>query len=338
MGILEVKNLVTEYKSENGTLRAVDNLSFDLKEGESLGVVGESGCGKSTIMHSLLRLLPDNGSIKSGEILLNGKHDIAKMSFNELREVRWKEIAFITQSAMNAFNPVYRILDQMVEVMVIQGGCTKTEAEKKAVELFDLVGLEAKRLKDYPHQLSGGMRQRSMIAMALALNPSIIIADEPTTALDVVIQDRILRRIMKLQKNLNISMIFVTHDISIVAELCQRVMIMYAGKLTEIGETRIIFKKPYHPYTLGLLNAFPSVIKDMDKLISIPGYPPDLTDPPKGCRFAPRCPFKTEKCENEEPGLAEPVPGHLVSCHYIDRVDEFRKMAADAGTWRNADE
>ena len=336
--MLEVKNLVTEYKGENGTLKAVDNLSFSLKDGESLGVVGESGCGKSTIMHSLLRLLPDNGSIKSGEILLDGNRDIAKMSFNELRSVRWKEIAFITQSAMNAFNPVYRILDQMVEVMTIQGGYTKADAEKKAEKLFELVGLEAKRLKDYPHQLSGGMRQRSMIAMALALDPKIIIADEPTTALDVVIQDRILRRIMKLQKDLNISMIFVTHDISIVAELCQRVMIMYAGKLTEIGETRVLFKKPYHPYTLGLLNAFPSVLKDMDKLISIPGYPPDLTSPPEGCRFAPRCPFKTEKCETQEPPLAEPAPGHLVSCHYIDRVDEFRLKAADAGTWRGIDE
>lgn len=332
MNILEVRNLSVEYGTSKGTVEAIDNVSFSLRKGESLGIVGESGCGKSTVMKSLLRLLPENGQISNGQVLFEDQ-DLARLEYKDLRRVRWKEIALINQAAMNAFNPVYRIGDQIMEVMTVQGNMSKKEAEKRAVELFSIVGLDSKRLKDFPHQLSGGMRQRSMIAMALALNPKILIADEPTTALDVVVQDMILRKIRDLQQELDIAMLFVTHDISVVAEVCDRTMVMYSGKIAEIGSTVDVFKNAYHPYTLGLINAFPNVTEDMEHLISIPGYPPDLLTPPSGCRFAERCPFSRDVCEKEVPPLQNISGDHFCACHFLDRVMEFRKGTSDARTW-----
>lgn len=333
MSLLEVRNLQTEYKTAGGILNAVQDVSFTVEEGEALGVVGESGCGKSTVMKSILQLLPVNGRITNGSIIYKGE-DITSYNVKELRNIRWREISIISQGAMNSFNPVYTIGDQLIEVMIVQGNYNEVEAQDRAEELFNIVGLDRKRLNDYPHQMSGGMRQRSMIAMALALDPGLIIADEPTTALDVVVQDRILRRIAALQKGLNLSMLFVTHDISVVAEVCQRVMVMYSGKIAEIGTTHNIFKSPYHPYTMGLINAIPSVVQKTEHLISIPGYPPNLMDPPPGCYFEPRCPFASKRCQEENPEVKNVRDDHQVACHYVEKADEFRQKAGQIETWK----
>ena len=332
MSLLQVTDLKVEYTTSRGTLRAVDGVSFSLERGKTLGIVGESGCGKSTLMKSLMRLLPPQGRIVGGQVLLEGT-DLTKLSEHELRAIRWKKMALITQSAMNALNPVYKIGDQLAEVLIVHGGMTRKAAWERAAQLCQLVGIDPARLSAYPHQLSGGMRQRVMIAMAIALNPALIIADEPTTALDVVIQHRILTRIRELQSQLQIAMILVTHDISLVAEICDYAMVMYAGEMVEYGAVRDIFFKAYHPYTLGLLNAVPSVTQDIESLISIPGYPPDLIHPPAGCRFATRCPFRTEVCETQRPNLGEVQAGHRVGCHFPEKAEEFRRQAADRRTW-----
>ena len=330
--LLDVENLTVEYKTPKGPLRAVDDVSFAVAPGEAVGVVGESGCGKSTVMKALLRLLPQGGRIVGGHIRFRGD-DVVTMDEVRLRSVRWRQMALITQSAINALNPVYRVGDQIAEVLVVHTGMGKREALERAATLFRWVGLDPKRLTSYPHQLSGGMRQRVMIAMALALEPELVIADEPTTALDVVVQHRILRRLSRLQRELGMAIVFVTHDVSIVAEVCDRALVMYAGKIVEMGSTRQIFKEAHHPYTLGLLNAFPTVRADIPHLISIPGYPPDLTQPPVGCRFAPRCPFATDTCREAAPAMHAVGPGHFSACHYPERAEEFRRAAAQRAVW-----
>lgn len=331
--LLDVRDLKTYYKSPRGDVRAVDGVSFTVQTGESLGLVGESGCGKTTVVKSLIRVLGQNAETVGGQILYKGR-DLVTMSPSELNKVRWREISYVAQSAMNALNPVYRVGDQIVETLRTHTNMSKAEAREKAAELFALVGLEKKRLADYPHQLSGGMRQRVVIAMALALDPALVIADEPTTALDVVVQDGILKQLRHIREQMGNSMILVTHDISVVAELCQRMAVMYAGQLAEIGTTSALFHRPYHPYTMGLLNAFPTLESAAGELIAIPGAPPDLRTPPAGCRFAPRCPFATERCLEEVPAPTEVEPGHVAACHYIERVEEFRRLAADNDTWR----
>jgi oligopeptide/dipeptide ABC transporter ATP-binding protein len=257
------------------------------------------------------------------------------MREEEIRKIRWKEISMISQSAMNALDPVYRVGDQIVEAIRAHEPVDRATALERAAGLFEVVGLERKRLRDYPHQLSGGMRQRSIIAMALALNPSLIIADEPTTALDVIVQDQILQQIKELRREWGSAMIFITHDISVIAETCDAVAVMYAGKIMEYGGTVRIFKEAYHPYTLGLQNAFPSIDAHQPQLISIPGFPPSLIDPPEGCRFRPRCPFGAERCLDEPPAL-EVQPGHRVACHFPNRVEEFRQLAPRGETWQEA--
>jgi oligopeptide/dipeptide ABC transporter ATP-binding protein len=336
MALLEVKNLRVTYRTIQGDAQAVDRISFMLQEGENLGLVGESGCGKTTVAKAILRLLPSNGEITDGEIRFQGQ-DLVRLREEELREIRWKEISIISQSAMNALDPVYRVGDQLVEAIRTHEHMGKTTAWERAAALFEIVGLERKRLRDYPHQLSGGMRQRSIIAMALALNPSLIIADEPTTALDVIVQDQILQQIKELRQEWGSAMIFITHDISVIAETCDTVAVMYAGKIMEYASTHRIFKEAYHPYTLGLQNAFPSIDASQPQLISIPGFPPSLIDPPQGCRFRPRCPFATEMCQ-EEPSSVEVATGHRVACHYPERVEEFRQLARREETWRQVDE
>lgn len=332
--LLDVRDLKTYYKTPRGHVRAVDGVSFSVQAGESLGLVGESGCGKTTVVKSLIRVLGQNAQTVGGQILYKGR-DLVAMPPAELNKVRWREIAYVAQSAMNALNPVYRVGDQIVETLRTHTRMSRTEAREKAAELFAMVGLERKRLADFPHQLSGGMRQRVVIAMALALDPALVIADEPTTALDVVVQDGILKQLRHIREQMGNSMILVTHDISVVAELCQRMAVMYAGQLAEIGATRALFRRPYHPYTMGLLNAFPTLESAAGQLIAIPGAPPNLQNPPRGCRFAPRCPFATERCLEEAPAPVEVEPGHTAACHYIDRVDEFRRRAADNDTWRD---
>ena len=329
--LLNLKNLKTYYRMDDKIIKAVDGVSFKLKSGENLGLVGESGCGKTTTAKSINRILPSNGGIVAGEINFQGR-DLARLSAQELNKVRWREIAMVTQSAMNALNPVYKIGEQMVEAFQTHINISKQEALDRSAHLFSLVGLEKSRLKDYPHQLSGGMKQRVVIAMAMALDPPLIIADEPTTALDVVVQDGILKQFVYLQKKINSSIILVTHDISVVAELCQRTAVMYAGKIMEQGSTREIFKDAYHPYTLGLINAFPTLEAAKEELISIPGSPPNLARELTGCRFKQRCPFATERCE-KEPEIKEVADQHLLACHYPDRVQEFREKAVLPATW-----
>ncbi|MCD8510729.1 MAG: ABC transporter ATP-binding protein [Bacillus sp. (in: Bacteria)] len=337
MALLEVKDLDIDYVTEKGPLKAVSDISFTLEEGERLGLVGESGCGKTTLAKSLMRLLPSNGVIPKGELIFKGE-DLVKKSNEEIRKLRWKEISMIAQSAMNALDPVYRVGDQIVEAIQAHTTMSDSDAMSRAGELFELVGLEKKRLRDYPHQMSGGMKQRAIIAMALSLNPSLVIADEPTTALDVVVQDRILNQIIQIQKEINSSMVFITHDISVVSETCNTIIVMYGGKMMEKSSTRNFFKEPYHPYSLGLQNAFPSIMDIGEELISIPGSPPDLLNPPKGCRFAERCPFATDKCREEDPALVEVSEEHFVACHYTEEVERFRVDAKKRETWESVAE
>ncbi len=333
MALLTVKNLNIEYTTEDGVLQAVSDINFELKEGERIGLVGESGCGKTTLAKSLMRLLPENGEIVHGEIIFKGENLVDKTT-EEIRKLRWKDISMVAQSSMNALNPVYRVGDQIVEAIQAHTEATKREAIERSEELFRMVGLERKRLQSYPHQMSGGMKQRAIIAMALALEPALIIADEPTTALDVIMQDRILNQIIQLQKEVNNSMVFITHDISVVSETCNTILVMYGGKVEEQASTRDFFKNPHHPYTLGLQNAFPSITDIGEELISIPGTPPNLLDPQPGCRFQDRCPFATDVCKKVTPDLSEVSEGHLVACHYTDKVDEFRIKAKENSTWQ----
>ncbi len=330
--MLEVRNLKTYFKTKAGYAQAVDDVSFTVNPGENFGLVGESGCGKTTAAKSIIKLLPPNGEIRGGQILYDGR-DLAKLSEEEMRKVRWAEVSMISQSAMNSLDPVYKVGDQIVEAIQAHEAVSKAEALERTKELFKLVGIDPNRMKDYPHQFSGGMKQRSIIAMSLALNPGLIIADEPTTALDVIVQDQILRRIKSLLLSHGASMILITHDISVVAEMCDRVAVMYAGKVMEIGNVREIFKLPFHPYTLGLQNAFPNVHGPRQDLISIPGSPPKLVNPPKGCRFAARCPFAVEVCSQEEPAMEDVEPGHQACCHRLGIIEQMRSEATRKETW-----
>lgn len=331
--LLDVRDLKTYYSTAAGDVRAVDGVSFSVQPGESLGLVGESGCGKTTVVKSLMRLHGSNARNAGGQILYKGT-DLLTLGSARLNEIRWREISYVAQSAMNALNPVYRVGDQIVETLQVHRQISKTDAWERAAELFVLVGLERKRLSDYPHQLSGGMRQRVVIALALALDPALVIADEPTTALDVVVQDGILKQLRHIREQMGNSMILVTHDISVVAELCQRMAVMYAGQIAEIGTTKQLFYEPVHPYTMGLLNAFPTLESAAGELIAIPGAPPNLLRPPAGCRFAPRCPFADELCRTETPPAVEVGPGHVAACHYVDKAAQFREAASDNDTWR----
>lgn len=330
--MLEVRNLKTYFKTKAGYAQAVDDVSFTIQPGENFGLVGESGCGKTTAAKSIIKLLPPNGEIVGGQILYKGR-DLVKLTTEEMQKVRWKEISMISQSAMNSLDPVYRVGDQIVEAIQAHEPVSRAEAMDRAKELFGLVGIDAKRLKDYPHQFSGGMKQRSIIAMSLALNPGLIIADEPTTALDVIVQDQILRRIKSLLESHRASMILITHDISVVAEMCDRVAVMYAGKIMEWGDVVTVFKRPFHPYTLGLQNAFPNVHGPKQELISIPGTPPKLVNPPTGCRFAARCPFAIDRCREEEPAMVEVGSGHQAACHRLEMIDWMRVEAAKKENW-----
>ncbi|MEW6567876.1 MAG: ABC transporter ATP-binding protein [Chloroflexota bacterium] len=316
--LLDVRGLSTHFVTPEGVFRAVDDLSFTLARGESMGLVGESGCGKTTAMLSLLRLLPAAGRIVSGDIWLEGRN-LLDLAEPEMRQVRWKKISIIFQGAMNAFNPVRPVGEQIAEALVIHDMASNLkEALPRAAELLEMVGIAGERAGQYPHQYSGGMRQRGMIAMALACRPQIVIADEPTTALDVMIQAQVLELLQKLQRDLGLALILVTHDLSVVAEICDRVLVMYAGVVAECASVDAIFNQPQHPYTRMLLEAFPDLSRPDEKLLSIPGYPPRLNALPQGCRFAPRCPLAEERCRLEAPTLREIRPAHFASCHRIE--------------------
>ncbi|HEX7103902.1 MAG TPA: ABC transporter ATP-binding protein, partial [Nitrolancea sp.] len=293
--LLDVRDLRVEYSTRRGTMHAVDGISFTVEKGQHLGLIGESGCGKTTTGRALLRVLPRNGRIGGGQMFFK-ERDLVKLSEREMRALRWREISMVPQSSMDTLDPVYRVGDQLREVLTLRGGMSNAEARARSAELFDLVGLARDRLDNYPHEFSGGMRQRAVIAMALALNPDLVIADEPVTALDVIVQHQVLETFRDLQERLGISVIMITHDISVVAETCDEIAVMYAGKIMERASVRRFFAMPFHPYALGLQNAFPNLARPKETLISIEGYPPDLVDPPKGCRFNTRCPFAIERC------------------------------------------
>jgi peptide/nickel transport system ATP-binding protein len=313
MTLLSVSDLTVEYHTEAGVFRAVEQLNFNLDEGKSLGLVGESGCGKTTAMLALMRLLPEVGRIVEGEVLFEGV-DLLRLSTAELRKYRWGEISMVFQGAMNALNPVQTVGSQIEEAIHHHQTVTRKQAKEEVVRLLDLVGVSRSRTNQYPHQFSGGMRQRAMIAMALACKPKIIITDEPTTALDVMVQAQIMDLLNDLQTELNLAIIIVTHDLGQVAEFCDHVLVMYAGRLVEYADSEQIFLHSVHPYTRQLMMAFPDIDNPRTELASIPGHPPPLNDLPPGCRFEPRCGMGVERCTRESPGVYQVGPDHLCSC------------------------
>lgn len=321
MVVLEVQNLTTHYHTLRGPVQAVDNVSFQVEKGEGLGLAGESGCGKTTVALSIMRILPSGGRILGGKILFN-KENILELSEDEMRKkIRWKGISLVFQGAMNALNPVYKVGDQMAEAILLHEEVSKDEAYERVGKLLEIVGVEPSRADNYPHEFSGGMKQRALIAMAIACNPALLIADEPGTALDVIIQAQVLKQLKELKKKLNLAMILITHDLSIIAETCEKTAIMYAGKVVEYGNIITIFKEPLHPYTQGLLSASPSIRSAKRRMVSIPGQPPDLLNPPLGCRFHPRCQFAMDICKSREPPLTDVSKGdRYVSCHLFEKA------------------
>jgi oligopeptide/dipeptide ABC transporter ATP-binding protein len=324
--VLDIRDLSVAYRTPGGDVRAVDQVNLALGAGEVLGLVGESGSGKSTLVYGATRLLRAPALITNGSVIYRGRRlstpvDLLKMGPEELRRLRWREIAIVFQSAMNALNPVLRVRDQLVDAIHAHLKMPRDEAREKAASLLDLVGIPRSRLRSYPHELSGGMRQRVMIAMALATEPEIVLMDEPTTALDVVVQRDILAQIVELKERLGFSILFITHDLSLLLELADRIAVMYAGQLLEVGTAEEIHHEPSHPYTKGLLNSFPSLHGPRRELAGIPGSPPDLRYPPPGCPFLPRCPYGTAACEGVDmqllPVITSSDPEHVTACPFV---------------------
>ena len=314
--VLEVRDLSVEYIMERGTVLAVDQVSFDLAPGEFIGIVGESGCGKSTLLFAIAQLLTPPAAITGGSVTFLGRNMVG-LTDRELAAVRWKDLSVVMQSAMNALNPVKSIGAQFDDAMRAHGVTSKAQIADRSAEVLRMVGIDPIHLKSYPHQLSGGMRQRSMIAMAMLFTPDLVIMDEPTSALDVVAQRSLMVQIKELQEELGFAIIFVTHDMSLVSHFSDRLMVMYGGVVAEFGATRRVFDTPLHPYSVGLLEAFPSIRGPRVPLTGIPGSPPNLASIPPGCRFAPRCPKVMARCEVEPPPLYE-VNGALVRCFLYD--------------------
>jgi peptide/nickel transport system ATP-binding protein len=318
--LLVVDDLTVRFRMPAGSVKAVDGVSFRLDDGEALGIAGESGCGKTTTALSLVRLLPANGRIKSGKVELFGI-DLVPKTESQLSRYRWREISIVFQGAMNALNPVQRIGDQVGEPIEIRLGQSRESARKRAGELLELVGIPRKRADAYPHELSGGMRQRAIIAMALACDPAIVIGDEPTTALDVMVQAQILQLLEQLRHDLGLSLMLITHDLSVIAETCDRVMVMYAGRVAEEGPVSRVFTAPRHPYTRKLLSSFPNIHADRRTLDVIAGALPDPRNPPPGCRFAPRCSFAMDVCREVVPPEVRFADGVRVACHLFPTAD-----------------
>jgi peptide/nickel transport system ATP-binding protein len=312
--LLVVRNLKTYFYTLRGVVKAVDDVSFEVYRGESIGLAGESGCGKSTLASSLIRLVPPPGKIAGGSIIFEGE-DITKMPEEDFRRlVRWRGISMVFQGAMNVLNPVVTIGDQIAEVFMVHKGYTKREGLEEAKKLLQMVGIDPRRIKSYPFELSGGMKQRAVIAMALALSPPFVIADEPTTALDVVVQAQILNLMKRLKSELRTSIMLISHDLSIIAEVADKIAIMYGGKIVEYGPSDSVYNNPRHPYTRALLGSIPRLRGEIRDLTWIPGTPPDLITPPPGCRFHPRCPHVMDRCKREEPPMVEVDKNHYVAC------------------------
>ena len=311
--LIQIEDLKVQYLSPRGPVRAVDGVTFDIRPGEVIGLAGESGSGKSTIAQGILRILQPPAVITNGRVLFEG-NDILDMSDDQLTDFRWRDVSMVFQSAMNSLNPVMTIGDQIIDAIQAHQRVSPRTARERAEELLRVVGIEAARIDSYPHQLSGGMRQRAVIAIALALNPPLMIMDEPTTALDVVVQKEIMYTISKLKEELGFSILFITHDLSLLVEISDRIAIMYAGQIVELADARELFDNPLHPYTQGLMSSFPSLTGERVKLSGIPGAPPDMVNPPVGCRFKERCAKRFEPCDID-PIFAEVKPNHWVACH-----------------------
>ena len=323
--LLELDNLSVDYVLPDRSVRAVDGVSLSIAPGEIVGLAGESGCGKSTLANAVLQILKAPAEVSGGRILFRGD-DLAAMSRHQLRKVRWRHVSLVFQSAMNVLNPVMRVGDQFVDMFHAHERPHRSAALARAGDLLKLVGIDRGRVRSYPHELSGGMRQRVVIAMALALEPELIVMDEPTTALDVVVQREILQELETLKQRLGFAVLFITHDLSLLVEFSDRIAIMYAGEIVESAPSETLFHRPLHPYTAGLMRSFPPLTGPIVPLLGIPGAPPDLARPPSGCRFHPRCP----KCTVDDPALfalqtgehpllREVEPGHRVACHLVDR-------------------
>lgn len=326
--ILKVEDISIVYHTPRGDVQATSGISFELAKGEALALIGESGCGKTTLSLSLIRMLPNNAEVTEGQVLYTreGKtRDVLKMHNDELRQFRWYDCAMVFQGAQNAFNPVLKISDQFMDTAAAHGLKDRTWVQQRTLELFKLVRLDPQRVFNaYPHELSGGMRQRTLLALGVLLDPQIVILDEPTTALDILTQRAIIDVLKEMQQRLGFSIIFISHDLALAAEMADRVATTYAGKIVEIGKVNDIFYRPLHPYTLGLLRSVPRLDQGEDDLGSIPGDPPNLIAPPSGCRFHPRCPYASDKCKTEEPPLVEYAPSHSAACWHTDRVIEVR--------------
>lgn len=315
MAILEIRNLKVHYMTKNGPAQAVDSVSFSVEKNKTVGLIGESGCGKTTTARAIMKFVKEPGKIVDGEIIFKGK-DILKMSDAELRGIRGNELTIVRQEAQNALNPVMTIGDQIAEVIIEHENVDRNTAWERAEKQLDLVGISHKRAKSFPHELSGGMRQRGMIAIATACNPDFIIMDEPITGLDVIVQRQLLTLINDLREKLNLTALFIAHDLSVISETCDEVVVMYAGKIMEKADVVSLYKNPLHPYTQALIHSYPSIRGEKRDLTSIPGSPPRLIDPPKGCRFHPRCKFAIDRCREESPEIRI-VDGHSVACHIV---------------------
>ena len=313
MSLLRIEDLTIHFPTEEGDVRAVNGVSLSVEAGQTLGLVGETGAGKTTTALGILRLVPEPGQVESGSIIYKDR-DIMTMSEKEVQDIRGNEISMIFQDPMTALNPVMTVGDQVAEVILRHQNCTKVEAQQRMIDILGKVGIGPDRASDYPHQFSGGMKQRVVIAIALACNPKMLLADEPTTALDVTIQAQVMRMINDLKREFNTSMILITHDLGIVAESCDQVAIMYAGEIVEYGSLEDIFDHTAHPYTKGLFNSIPSLDKDTERLQPIQGLMPDPANLPEGCKFHPRCPYAVEACAQQHPGMTELTPGHLCRC------------------------
>jgi peptide/nickel transport system ATP-binding protein len=322
--LLELEDVAVEYAVRDRVVRAVDGVSLSVAPGETLGIAGESGSGKSTLANAILQILKPPARLASGRVLFEGR-DLAAMKPDELRRFRWRHVSLVFQSAMDVLNPVMRVGDQFVDMLKAHEKVKKAEALQRASDLFELVGIDRGRIRAYPHQLSGGMRQRVVIAMALALRPELIVLDEPTTALDVVVQREILQELQQLKDELGFAVIFITHDLSLLVEFSERIAIMYAGEVVELASGETLFRDPKHPYTVGLMRSFPPLTGPLERIAGIPGAPPDLASPPPGCRFNPRCPHCDPadaalyaRQTGERPRLREIAPEHFVACHLVE--------------------
>ncbi|MCZ4294678.1 ABC transporter ATP-binding protein [Vibrio sinaloensis] len=314
--LLEINNLCVDYVSPNGVARAVNNVSLSIAPGETLGIAGESGCGKSTLAFAISRLHKAPALISEGEIIYNGE-DVLKMNDRQLRNFRWNDVSVVFQSAMNSLNPVITIGEQLTDVILAHRKIPYKQAHERAVELLNIVGIHADRMASFPHQLSGGMRQRVVIAVALALEPKLIIMDEPTTALDVVVEREILNELYELKSKFGFSILFISHDLSLMGEIADRIGVMYAGNLIELGDAQKVFGDPQHPYTKGLISSFPTIHGPKERLYGIPGNPVNLLQIPQGCNFQERCNVCFAQCKQAEPTLTHVENGNLVSCHLV---------------------